>query len=35
MVMSFFSLSFSANFFMNGRGVRRCEKGFSIGEGGE
>jgi hypothetical protein len=27
MVLSFFSLSFSANFFMDGSGVRRCEKG--------
>jgi hypothetical protein len=35
MVLSFFSLSFSANFFMNGSGVRRCKKGFSTGEGGE
>jgi hypothetical protein len=34
-VLSFFSLSFSANFFMNGSGVRRCERGFNIGEGGE
>jgi hypothetical protein len=34
-VLSFFSLSFSANFFMNGSGVRRCERGFSTGEGGE
>jgi hypothetical protein len=34
-VLSFFSLSFSANFFMNGSGVRRCERGFSIGEGGK
>jgi hypothetical protein len=29
MVLSFFSLSFSANFFMDGSGVRRCERGFS------
>jgi hypothetical protein len=35
MVLSFFSLSFSANFFMDGNGVRRCERGFSTGEGGE
>jgi hypothetical protein len=35
MVLSFFSLSFSANFFMDGSGVRRCERGFSTGEGGE
>jgi hypothetical protein len=34
-VLSFFSLSFSANFFINGSGVRRCERGFSIGEGGD
>jgi hypothetical protein len=34
-VLSFFSLSFSANFFMNGSGVRRCERGFSTSEGGE
>jgi hypothetical protein len=33
--LSFFSLSFSANFFMNGSGVRRCERGFSIGKEGE
>jgi hypothetical protein len=33
--LSLFSLSFSANFFMNGSGVRRCERGFSTGEGGE
>jgi hypothetical protein len=35
MVLSFFSLSFSANFFLNGSGVRRCERDFSTGEGGE
>jgi hypothetical protein len=35
MVLSFFSLSFSANFFMDGSGVRRYKRGFSIGEGGE
>jgi hypothetical protein len=35
MVLSFFSLSFSTNFFMNGSGVRQCERGFSTGEGGE
>jgi hypothetical protein len=35
MVLSFFSLSFSANFFMDGSGVRWCERGFSTGEGGE
>jgi hypothetical protein len=35
MVLSFFSLLASANFFMDGSGVRRCERGFSIGEGGE
>jgi hypothetical protein len=35
MVLSFFSLSFSTNFFMDGSGVRRCERGFSTGEGGE
>jgi hypothetical protein len=35
LVLSFFSLSFSANFFMNGSGFHRCERGFSIGEGGE
>jgi hypothetical protein len=34
-VLSFFSLSFSANFFMNGSGVHQCERGFSTGEGGE
>jgi hypothetical protein len=34
-VLFFFSLSFSANFFMNGSRIRRCERGFSIGEGGE
>jgi hypothetical protein len=34
-VLSFFSLSFSANFFMNGSGVRRCERSFNTGEGGE
>jgi hypothetical protein len=34
-VLSFFSLSFSTNFFMNGSGVRWCERGFSTGEGGE
>jgi hypothetical protein len=31
----FFSLSFSATFFMDGSGVRRCKRGFSTGEGGE
>jgi hypothetical protein len=35
MVLSFFSLSFSASFFMDGSGVRRCERGFSTSEGGE
>jgi hypothetical protein len=35
MVLSFFSLSSSANFFMDGSGVRRCERGFSTGEGGK
>jgi hypothetical protein len=35
LVLSFFSLSFSANFFMNGSGVRRYERGFNTGEGGE
>jgi hypothetical protein len=35
MVLSFFSLLFSANFFMHGSGVRRCERDFSTGEGGE
>jgi hypothetical protein len=35
MVLSFFSLSFSANFFMHGSGVRQCERGFNTGEGGE
>jgi hypothetical protein len=35
MVLSFFSLSFSANFFMDGSGVRRYERGFSTGKGGE
>jgi hypothetical protein len=35
MVLFFFSLSFSATFFMDGSGIRRCEKGFSTGEGGE
>jgi hypothetical protein len=35
MVLSFFSLSSSANFFMDGSGVCRCERGFSTGEGGE
>jgi hypothetical protein len=34
-VLSFFSLSFSANFFMNGSGVCQCERGFNTGEGGE
>jgi hypothetical protein len=34
-VLFFFSLSFSATFFMNGRGVCRCERGFSTGEGGK
>jgi hypothetical protein len=34
-VLSFFSLSFSANFFMNGSGARRCERGFSTSEGSE
>jgi hypothetical protein len=34
-VLSFFLLSFFANFFMNGSGVRRCERGFSTGEEGE
>jgi hypothetical protein len=34
-VFLFFSLSFSATFFMDGSGVRRCERGFSTGEGGE
>jgi hypothetical protein len=34
-VLPFFSLSFSANFFMNGSGIRQCERGFSTGEGGE
>jgi hypothetical protein len=34
-VLSFFSLSFSANFVMNGSGVHRYERGFSTGEGGE
>jgi hypothetical protein len=31
----FFSLSFSATFFMDGSRVRRCKRGFSTGEGGE
>jgi hypothetical protein len=35
MVLFFFSLSFSATFFMGGSGVRRCERDFSTGEGGE
>jgi hypothetical protein len=35
MILSFFSLLFSANFFMDASGVRRCERGFSIGEGGK
>jgi hypothetical protein len=35
MVLFFFSLSFSATFFMDGSGVRRCERDFSTGEGGE
>jgi hypothetical protein len=34
-VLSFFSLSFSTNFFMNGGGVRWYERGFSTGKGGE
>jgi hypothetical protein len=34
-VLSFFLLSFSANLIMNKSGVRRCERGFSTGEGGE
>jgi hypothetical protein len=34
-VLFFFSLSFAATFFMDGSGVRRCERGFSTGEGGE
>jgi hypothetical protein len=34
-VLSFFLLSFSANIVMNGGGVRRCERGFNTGEGGE
>jgi hypothetical protein len=34
-VLSFFSLSFSTNFFMNGSGVRRYERGISTSEGGE
>jgi hypothetical protein len=34
-VLSFFSLSFSANFFMIGSKVRWYERGFSTGEGGE
>jgi hypothetical protein len=34
-VLSFFSLSFSANLVMNESRVRQCERGFSIGEGGE
>jgi hypothetical protein len=29
------SLSDTATFFMDGSGVRRCERGFSTGEGGE
>jgi hypothetical protein len=35
MVLFFFPLSFPATFFMDGSGVCRCERGFSIGEGGE
>jgi hypothetical protein len=35
MVFFFFSLSFCATFFIEGSGVRRCERGFSTGEGGE
>jgi hypothetical protein len=35
MVLSFFSLSFSANLVMNESGVHQCERGFSIAEGGE
>jgi hypothetical protein len=35
MVLFFFSLSFSATYSMDGSGVRRCERGFSIGKGGE
>jgi hypothetical protein len=35
MVLSFFFLSLSANFFMNGSGVHWCERGFNTGEGGE
>jgi hypothetical protein len=35
MVLFLFSLSFSATFFMDGSRVRRCERGFSISEGGE
>jgi hypothetical protein len=34
-VLFLFSLLFSATFFMDGSEVRRCERGFSIGEGGE
>jgi hypothetical protein len=34
-VFFFFSLSFSTTVFMDGSGVRRCERGFSTGEGGE
>jgi hypothetical protein len=35
MVCLSFSPSFSANFVMHGSAVRRCERGFSTGEGGE
>jgi hypothetical protein len=35
MVLFFFSLSFSATFFMDGSGICRCERGFNTGEGGE
>jgi hypothetical protein len=35
MVLSFLSLSFSTTFFMDGSGVRQCERGFNTGEGGE
>jgi hypothetical protein len=35
MVLFFFSLSFSTTFFIDGSGVRRCERGFSTGKGGE
>jgi hypothetical protein len=35
MILFFFSLSFSATFFMDGSGVCQCERGFSTGEGGE